>query len=315
MADRYHYVYEMEDDLRVLNSNIKDIEEDNQNIVSHSLVADAQTTINNIEERVKETKRYKRKIDCIKGVKIFGKMLHAIYPYVLVTGILLGITTTTDDLPFRAKEELKYARYEMTIDSNGEKEDNKNYEKNVTSSEGRVDVVGKWELKEDGRYYRRSEVYHFYRRDLNKFLELRDKDNITMEDVFGSRGSPVIEVKDSLSDEELNQGPYIKMSYSYSDENDYLMLPNEERTKGNNMAFIGFELFLCIAIFFWRRGLFDQDFFFDVRSVKYDYKTPDMKDIMRQFKEKKKLFETIKNGEFTPIVEVERNIQNTKAMR
>ena len=45
------------------------------------------------------------------------------------------------------------------------------------------------------------------------------------------------------------------------------------------------------------------------------YKNPDMKDVMRQFREKKKTFEVMKQNNFQPILEVERDIQKTKVMK
>ena len=45
------------------------------------------------------------------------------------------------------------------------------------------------------------------------------------------------------------------------------------------------------------------------------YKNPDMKEVMKQFRVKKKAFEVMKKNGFQPIIEDENNIQINKVMR
>ena len=221
-------------------------------------------------------------------------------------------------MPFSKKDVIHYARHDMVLDSNGVNEDKVEYKAFVTGGTGRVTVAGKWMNGKNGNYYRVKQMYLFTKEDdVNKFLELRKKDNITLDDVFGSLQKPLeIETKDELTEEELNSEGYIKISYYYTDEGDSIVIPIEtDGTRGCTATFIICTVLAWILALVTRYEKFDYRYFEKNKEIMNKYKNPDMKEVMKQFRVKKKEFAQMKSNNFQPILEVERNIQKTKTIK
>ena len=318
MKEIYTTPFSLERDLNNLDNKIKNLQEGNNNIIKHSLVEDIENEINNIENGVKATKRKSIKRTCIRNIKLFGNLARAVAPFVLIPCFMFSFLSGTVCMPFSKKDVIHYARHDMVLDSNGVNEDKVEYKAFVTGGTGRVTVAGKWMNGKNGNYYRVKQMYLFTKEDdVNKFLELRKKDNITLDDVFGSLQKPLeIETKDELTEEELNSEGYIKISYYYTDEGDSIVIPIEtDGTRGCTATFIICTVLAWILALVTRYEKFDYRYFEKNKEIMNKYKNPDMKEVMKQFRVKKKEFAQMKSNNFQPILEVERNIQKTKTIK
>ena len=314
--ERYTDPIELENDLTILDTKIKDIQEGNENIIKHSVVDDTDQFIEKINNKVKATKSVARRRTCIRNIKIVGDIVRIVAPYIIVPALIFGIITPIAGMPFASKEGIHYANHEMVMDSAGTREDKIDYKDYRGGSSCQVYVVHKWEQKKDGRYYQKTQEYKVSETTLKDIQKLYNKENITREDVFGEAKEPTYEVKDEITEEELNKGDYIKICYSYCDEEDYMMLPLPFDENGSNVLFI-IGTFMGLFFTFAAQTFGDvfSDRFNHIAELKNNYKNPDMKYVMAQFREKSKAFKQMKKNNFEPILEVERNFQKKKAMK
>ena len=313
MKDRYFDTRGLEKDLATLDNKIKDLQEGNQNIVSHSVVSEIEDDINNINYKIKNTKIHNILNTGIRNIKLFGNILHLIYPYVIVAGICMGISALCGDIAYIPQEQLKYGYHEVVMDNRGAVEDKLEYKQGMPTENGHIYFTSNWQLKADGRYYRKTEDYNISKITIEELEELMKKTNFSLEEAFGAPENETVEVKDKVASEDLENNDYIKITYKYGDRENFLYLKQDmgENIKESIWVTVIFGL-ISAMVWLIRVNESSYNYARKRKDIINYYKNPDMKDVMRQFREKSKAFKTMKKNNFQSIQEVERNYQKTK---
>ena len=314
--ERYFSKDELSCDLNCLDNKMKDIQEGNSNIIKNSVVNDLEESMKKINTKVRNTKIHQGIVTSIKNVRLFGNLLRLTFPYIIATTLaFLFPYAVMGDIAFLRQECPQYAYHEVIMDDSGAVEDKITYKQDAPTSAANITVTTGWELNEDGKYYRKIEEYGINKVTIEKLQEIFNETNYSLSDFFGEPTNEKIETRDDLSKEELEQGRYTKITYQYGDRKDEKILPQDAEI---NAMFTILYVLLAIScnmlVYSIRFGL-NYSYLRNRAKILEKYKNPDMQDVMRQFREKKKTFEVMKQNNFQPILEVERDIQKTKVMK
>ena len=115
----YENINEAEEDEEFLRNQINNLEKDENNDNSSAL-SKIEDDISAIKKSIEVTDKRNIRNRRIKNLKIFGRALQGVYPYILVTGALLFIHVgVCGDVPFYRQDEFHVAQHEEVIDVNG----------------------------------------------------------------------------------------------------------------------------------------------------------------------------------------------------
>ena len=320
MEDKIYNGYErasnLESDIKNLNDSIDNIGDDN--IINHSRVADIENDIKRIENNIKITNRKNIGKTCIRNIKIFGRALQGIFPYVVAAGLVFTGQTLLGDVPFYPQDQFKVAQHEQTFDNNGIISDKVTYINASNDIKNSAYYSTKWEKKADGKYYREIKEYDISNLTIEQLHDyiLNPGDDID-ENVFGKSEKVRYEVKEEkdITKEDLSEKTGIKIVYRYTDDEDVILAAQDV---GPNILLSLLYLFLsfvaCLPVMLWR----DEDSDFDFKEYVYDYckeyRKVDITELEKLFKEKKIKFDIVRHQDVNlvdPITE-EKMLVKTK---
>lgn len=180
--------------------------------------------VEDLERQIKYNKLVNLKNALIRETLINGRRLQWLAPFILTACITaggakligMGFPFYMDDI-----EEFLYTKKEF--DNTGNIRYEEQYGK-FDSITHQINHYTKWEDAGNGFYERRVESYQLSDITDETVLQLFDKDNLTISDIFGNKVSSVKETKNNLTEEELMQGEYIEATIYKKDENDYIMV-------------------------------------------------------------------------------------------
>lgn len=244
-------------------------------------IIDLEKTINGLEKVNKRNTR-------IKNIKVFGHFIRLILPIIASVGVALGAMLFFGDVPFYPQDVEKIGHYEETFDNKGETRIDKKYMTEKIQS-SYVEYYSKWQLKEDNKYYRNHNIYYFDSRNvaLDKAKGAVTIDGVNMDSIFGKPESSKLEVKNDLSEEDINNDGYIKVVYSYKDFNDRII---EGQDWMDNILLT--MLFFCLigmnfVIFIHIDELTNYDYEKCIEVINHDYQLIDIIDLKKELGAKK----------------------------
>lgn len=255
------------------------------------LVDDLSKEISDLEERIKNVESTNKKKSVIKNVRIFGSILKFCLPLLVAIGIAFGASYALGDIPFYPQDVLKYNNYTIEFDNKGMDKLSSKYEtKKALSSY--VDYYSKWDLKADNRYYRYKKSYVFGSDEvsLDKLKEaISNNDNL--DNILGKARSEKLEIKESLSEDDITNDGYAKVYYAYIDNNDFMMARQDTLENiGYSVCFVIF----CSMTLFTTLGLMAFGDYCDVdsevKNIKQKYKPLDISDLKKELEEKKLIY-------------------------
>ena len=258
--------YALYSDISDLGKKIDNIS--NVNIVNSDVEKYIIDDISKIEGKIKKAKKRNFLNTCIKNIRIFGRMIQRILPYVLICGSIFGAQVGIYDVPFYPQDQVNVAGYEVTLDNRGNENQKVKYDvlsnQNYTSS---ITTISKWEKKVDGKYYRTIKEYRYdiKKHDLNWYRDNINDVASTLKDPSSTKH----EVKESITEEEAKEEDFIQVVYSYTDQDDIII-----KAQGplQNITFSILYLMACaigsFAVVFVRK----EEETFDYRDVVNDIK-------------------------------------------
>lgn len=270
----------------------------NDNIINSSRIADIENDIQRIENNIKITNRKNKLRTCIRNLKIFGRALQGVLPYVVCASLAFTVQTLLGDVPFYPQDVFKIAQHEQVIDSEGILSDNIIYVRPSSKPYNSAHYSTKWEKKEDGKYYRVIKEYNikdYTTEELKEFVKNPDFD---FESIFGEKTSIKYEVKteDQITEEDLNDRTSFKIVYRYNDEEDVVL---KAQDIGMNIAGTLLYLLLTavpsVCVWAWRDEYSYYDFNDYVDDYIRTYQKVDIEELERLFKEKKIKFEKVRH--------------------
>ena len=276
----------------------------NDNIINSSKVQEIESEIDKIEGNIKVTK-INNKINLgIRNLKIFGRALQGIGPYVIVAGLVFGAFTLFGEVPFYPQKEFKVAQHEQIIDNTRTLSDKVTYVGVNSKPINSAHYSTKWEKKEDGRYYRMIKEYNIGDYTIEDLKEIIKNPELDFDTTFGKNTSIKYEVKEEnqITKEDLEEGTGFKIVYRYTDEEDVILGAQDI---GPNLLFSFLYLALTalptLGVIAWRIEDSDFDFMDYVEEYKDDYEPVDTKELEQLFKEKKIKFEKVRHQEISLI--------------
>ena len=308
----------LESDINELNDSIDNIGSDN--IINHSRVADIENDIKRIEGNIKITKRQNVGKSCIRNVKIFGRALQGIFPYVVVAGLVFGGFCMFGEVPFYPQPQFKVAQHEQVLDNSGVVNDNVTYVLPSSSTTNSAHFSTKWEKKEDGKYYRMIKEYNIGSYTTEQLKELIKNPDLDFEETFGKSTSIKYEVKDEkqITKEDLEEGTGFKIVYRYTDEEDVVLKAQDVWPNiGFSLLYIVLTFLPSLLVVIWRSDESDFDFKDYVDDYCDEYKGVNLKELERLFKEKKIKFEKVRHQQVSmvdPITEGKMLIKTKKTI-
>jgi hypothetical protein len=293
----YHEKQAFLDDIDELDKEISDI--NGSIVLTSSRQEMIKENIETINQNLINTKKNNIKRTLIKNVKIMGRVAQFVLPYVIVTGLSFGGFKLLGTAPFYREKKFYSANHVVTLDNQGLYNDDASYEQ----LDNRVDKVyysSKWEKKIDGKYYRTIKETEYLRYDLDELREMVKDPNFDFKKSFendyyySSRVKTTHEVKDSVSEEELAQGDYLKIVTSYVDYDDVIYIEQSEKEDLFESIFYSVLLVLLFAlVFFGRKITTEFDFLEACKELKDRYKNINVDELIKLFNEKKIKFERV----------------------
>ncbi len=294
---------ELQDELSHLDNKMDDL--GNDNIINHNRIEEIEKDIKRIESKIKKTNKRNKTRTCIKNIKIFGRTLQGVFPYVVAAGIVFTSQTLLGDIPFYPQEQFKVAQHEQTIDNTGVLSDKVTYINASDKVKNSAYYSTKWEKKADGRYYRAIKEYDISDLTLEQLHDyiLNPGDDID-ENAFGKSKKIKYEVKEEkdITKEDLSEKTGIKIVYRYTDEEDVILaaqdvVPNILLS----LAYLFFSFVAALPVMAWR----DEHSYYDLGEhldrIRRTYRKVDIEELERLFKEKKIKLERVKHEQVSLI--------------
>ena len=302
MEDYYSFIQQLNSDINKLDQKIDNVGYDN--IINHSTVKEMEESVNDIDRRIRIIDKENAKRFCIKNIKLFGKLLHRVYPYVVVAGLVFGGQSLIGDVPFIQQDQIKFAQTQVVLDSDANLEKTKDYIIAAQKNEDyAVTYYTKWELKQDGYYYRTIKKYklkYYKNRMYNNLLDENNKNK--MSDIYDEPYSIDYEKKDpsELTQDEIEKEEYIRYVFHLQDEEDIII---EAQDMSYNLILSGVYLFgaatFITIMYFMRKHYSRFDYYKAIDIVKHSYPEIDIEKLKKLFKAKKIKYEVIKKQQAT----------------
>ncbi len=190
---------------------------------SYVLVEKLTKDVNDLEERINNLGKENFKRATIRNIKIFGRFMQMIAPYLLAFILPFVGQSFLFDIPFYPEDVRQNNCYMMNLDNKGIISYQNQY-KSFNDDNSRLYIYGKWEKDNNEFYSRTVNTYSIENLTIDKVKELMGKDVLTVEDILGEPISSVKEHKNILTEEELNDNGYIKATKYYEDTDDYIIV-------------------------------------------------------------------------------------------
>ena len=225
------------------------------------LLLEMKKEVEDLERKIKYNKLVNLKNALIRETLINGRRLQWLAPFILTACITAGGAKLIGaGFPFYMDDIEEFLYTKKEFDNTG----NIRYEEQYgefNSLTHQINHYTKWEDAGNGFYTRRVESYKLSDITDEKVLSLFEKDNLTIEDIFGNKVSSVKETKNNLTEEELMQGEYLEATIYNKDEDDYIIV--KESIDDNIAVSVVYILItlLCEII----------PLFYRLESSKFDY--------------------------------------------
>jgi hypothetical protein len=190
--------------------------------------------INQIQNDIEHIDEKNRKIKLLRNLKYsltFGRLL---VPYVAAVGVTFGIFSYCGRTPFFVDDCKKNLEIKKTLDSLGNIQTEEQYQKYEEKIEY-LTYYGKWEINNDGIYEREIRIYNIKNINEDLIYEVFNNiNNLNLDDLFGGNFFYKIEKRNRLSEDELEQKPFLEATIYDKNENEYII---EKEEIMDNIAF------------------------------------------------------------------------------
>ena len=252
------------------------------------LLSKLKKEIETLENEIKFSKLANRKIKMIRNLKISARALQLVAPYVVTAGVIAGGFAVFGEIPFYCGEEWKtYSDTRSEIDSLG----NIKREKKYGSFEDRTNELfyyTKWEKDEDGLYYRTVQEYRVNGKTYDDIIGLFDEEDLKLEDVLGKPKSTVIESKNNITEEEINEDASLKAIVYNKDKSDYIV---KKESVGTNVLlsilYVIASMAASLVVYKVRDDVSSFDFGSCVDDIKIDHPFVDVNELAKKLEIKK----------------------------
>ena len=230
----------------------------------------------------------------VRNFKITLKGLQFLAPYILCASISVGITKVIGlGYPFYSKDQVREnKRIVKQVDSVGNVRKVEQY-RDYVNAINILEYCSKWKEDKDGYFYRDVEVYKIGNLTENDVEDVISGKKSDIKSIFGNPVSSKKEIKNNVSTEELEQDSYIKVIMYFENKNEYIM-----RTETFVENFGASTVFVMIASLFsiipaTYQSSKNYNFISDLKCIKENYSSIDIKEVKKKLKIKKENYERL----------------------
>ncbi len=256
------------------------------------LVEHLSDEISDLEDRVKIYKKANERYERIRKVKIFGNFLRLVLPYIACIGLAFGASYGIGgDIPFYPQDVLKVNHHVEEFDNRGKFNSESEFREAFADSDSNAEYFTKWELKADNRYYRFRKAYKFKSTEVSlDALRNAVANNTDLDSIIGNPFNSKMEIKDSLTEEDLANDGYMTVTYKYQDEKDFIVAPEETASNiGRGVIFILISgLNMLVYSFFSDFSTYD--YFKEKDEINRYYVPNDLSYLEKELEEKKLVY-------------------------
>lgn len=204
---------------------------------------DLKSQIEKLNRQLRYYKLLNIKVGAVKNLKISLKAMQMFLPYIIAPSILAGVFKFVGlGLPIYQDDLNRSLKQMKEIDNLGNVRIEQQY-KNFLNSYNKIFYYGKWEKNSDGTYSRNIEQYRLRDITEKEILQLFQKKNISMKDIFGVPLSTDVETVNTLNDNLIREG-YLQAIFYSENKNEFITVT--ESTSDNISVTI---LFAIITLF------------------------------------------------------------------
>lgn len=261
-----------------------------QRLKKEKMLLQLRKEIKTLEFDITHQRLTNAKIEAIKNLKIGARTLQLIAPYVLTASITAGGSALLGDIPFYGGDEFEvYANVMTEFDEDGNVRYERQYDLNGSQSiNDKVSYYAKWEQDEDGLYSRTIKMYSVEKKTYEEIIELIDKENLRLEDIFGEPYFITVETKDNITEEELQKEAYFRIILYDKDKNDYII---REETASENIilsaVYIAATMFGMVLAALIRERISSFDYKYCVNRIKKSYPLVDVLELSKKLEIKR----------------------------
>lgn len=269
------------------------IVEEKRKLQQTKLLLKLESEIKDLEFKIKHIKVGNAKIKCIRNLKISLRFGQRILPYVLVPIIIFGGMSILGATPFYMNVKKYYLNTKQEKDRLGKVRYEYQYQdyKDITSF---VTYYNKWEKTDDGLYKREIKKYEIDEDiAVNAIEKIIKEGNInSLEELLGKPYLERTEIKNNLTENQINQTEYLEgLIYSKS-ENAYIIV---KESMDDELSTI-FRFILLSAVGFgvtlFYRSKYS-DFDCCVSKIKENYPMIDVKKLKKILEIRKENYERL----------------------
>lgn len=251
------------------------------------LLTQMQKEIKNLEFEIKYSKLINLKINVIKNLKISGRALQLIAPYLVTLGIGAGVFKNLGVTPFYRDDIKAYANIMTEFDNIGNIRTEEQYG-DFEGKNGKLYCYGKWEKDDNGEYFRMIQMYSIKKETYETMMELFNQDELKLEDIFGNPDSQIKETKNNLTKEELEQEPFLKAIVYNKDKDNYVIYKETIRSNiTSTLVYLTISFFIGLLIAMVREDCSTFSFSNCVDDIKRKHTTIDIELLTKKLEIKK----------------------------
>ena len=308
MEDNVSQEYiDIEEGLKNLDKEIEDIS--CANINSGNVIDIVNEDIKKLDIKVRKIDLRNFRKALIRKVKILGKWVVRLLPYIVVIGLAYAFNYyLIKDIPFYRQPEEHIAVHEMVITKGLTTDKVVEYlhNKEITSSvlKNKAYYTTSWIKDVDGNYHREIKEYDLDENSQEVLENIANNKGKNLLDVLYRYKKSTEEVKSpsEITPKELESEGSVRFVCHYSDEEDIII---EAQSVGANTLYstVFFVIALILSMFpvCIRAGGYFDSFLYQVGCIKDKYKKEDIEELKKLLKEKKLKFELVKRDTVTMI--------------
>ena len=182
--------------------------------------------IKSLKTNLRKTRARNTKKGIVRSIRVGGKVIEQVIPYLVAAGVLTGAFLFLGDVPYYRNNEKRYHNIRTDMDTYG----NVSYEEQYGYFENVSDQLyyfDKWKQNEDGSYSRDVKSYVITKKNYDEVLKIFSKNNIefsdtkSIEDFLNNPKNISKETKSNLPEEELMKDAYFQISTYDKNKNEY----------------------------------------------------------------------------------------------
>jgi hypothetical protein len=242
-----------------------------------------------LEDSIKQYKLMNIEIKTIKNLKITARCIQLFAPYIVSTGIIYGGFTLLGNSPL--VNDKTYLNVMTEFDNEG----NIRYESQYGSFDGE-DVLyyySSW-TKDDDFYSRNIETYYLEDKTYEDLIDIFEYGDLKLKYTFGQPTSNIKETKNNITEEELEQQPYLK-AIIYEEDKDNYIITDESFNKGFFMALVcgGINALINVIIVIIRPKISSFDFIECINRINEENRPIDLDALNKKIELKKENYDRL----------------------